>query len=217
MIKDEHKAMLIDIARGAVELERQAWQDAVRQARQDQAAGSFGSRSVFGFTRAAEAFAPRFINAAATGIGDHATGLVPAPTGEELRSLLREVVTPLTEELLQPFMSATETNNRGMRETNLKGLQDVFATHIKAAEGRLSLRSEKVDQAQAILALAAALLVTRDPGGADAARNLSAELASPSPRKSQISEYLATLSTALGGIDKGFSVGKMLADLIGAG
>lgn len=217
MLKDEHKAMLIDIARGAVELERQAWKDAVRQARQDQVVGGFGSRTVFGFTRAAEVFAPRFINAAANGIGEYATGLVPAPTGEELTEVLREVVNPLTEELLRPFMNATETNNRGMRETNLKGLQDVFATHIKAAEGRLSLRSEKVDQAQAILALVATLLATKDPGGADAARNLRTELASPSPRKSQMSEYLATLSTALGGIEKGYVVGRMVADLIGAG
>lgn len=70
----------------------------------------------------------------------HATALVPAPSGEDLRSLHREVVSSLTDESLEPLMSATET------------------TTGACAKAVCRLRSEKVDQAQAIFALAAALL-----------------------------------------------------------
>lgn len=215
MLKDEQRSMLVDIARGAIELEMPAWRDSVRQARDHQVKGGFGSSSVFGFTRAAEVFAPRFVNAAAAAISEHATGLVPAPAGEALRAVLHEVLTPVTTELLKPFMEATEGNNRGMREANLKRLQQVFDTYLRAAEGRIVLRTERVDQAQALLALAAGLLATKDPVGADAARSLSVEIASASPQKTRLTEYLATLTNSLSGIDKGYTVGKMLSDLLG--
>jgi hypothetical protein len=124
---------------------------------------------------------------------------------------------PALTELERPFLEATERSLRGMRDENQQRMHSVFAKHLNAGEARLRLRAMKVDQAQAMLAFAAAFLSTRDVAAAEVAQQISAGLSSPGQAPAKLAGYLEVLSNGLGGIDQAGTLGTMIAEFISTG